>query len=363
MIRNLRVEGFKRFLDGSFDLGALTVLCGLNGAGKSSAVQALLLSRLAVTAADGDTLVPLNGPFGLGLGEAIDVLNTDADSNRIRFTITSDDSTAVIGFDVSEERSLMLGPFTVDGPPEALAGPDRTFTFLSAERLGPRDLHAVESSDPDRLNVGHRGEFSAQVLVVAERLSVDEGRRHPDTPDDAAVTLRAQVERWLSTIVCPTELDAQWLPAARAAQLRFRRPGGLADWVQPANTGFGLSYTLPIVVAGLTMEPGGMLVVENPEAHLHPAGQSAIGIFLARVAAAGIQVVVETHSEHVVNGVRLAVARGPVLSPDQVRLLYVANAEVQTLLVNETGSVSAWPPGFFDQLELDLASLARSKRR
>ncbi|MGH3693299.1 MAG: AAA family ATPase [Pseudonocardiaceae bacterium] len=74
------------------------------------------------------------------------------------------------------------------------------------------------------------------------------------------------------------------------------------------NIGFGFSYALPVIIAGLLAPGGGLLLVENPEAHLHPAGQSRLGRFLARIAGSGVQVVLETHSDHILNGVRLAVA-------------------------------------------------------
>lgn len=59
--------------------------------------------------------------------------------------------------------------------------------------------------------------------------------------------------------------------------------------------GFGLSYALPIVVGGLVAAKDGLLIVENPEAHLHPQGQSNMGQFLAWLAGKGVQVIVETH--------------------------------------------------------------------
>jgi len=103
-----------------------------------------------------------------------------------------------------------------------------------------------------------------------------------------------------------------------------------------------------------------MLIVENPEAHLHPRAQSAIGEFLARVAAGGAQVVVETHSEHVLNGARRMVKQ-TVLTPEKLCLHYFANTKdvleptVTTIPVSLTGDISTWPEGFFDQLDQDLS--------
>jgi predicted ATPase len=76
------------------------------------------------------------------------------------------------------------------------------------------------------------------------------------------------------------------------------------------------------VVACLAASPGSLLLLENPEAHLHPRGQTAMAELIARTAAAGAQVIVETHSDHVLNGVRLAVKRR-VLTGAQTVVHYV----------------------------------------
>jgi predicted ATPase len=130
--------------------------------------------------------------------------------------------------------------------------------------------------------------------------------------------------------------------------------------------GFGISYALPILVAALMMPIGGLLIVENPEAHLHPAGQSRLGTFLGRVAASGVQVIIETHSDHVINGIRLAAAEERLLEPEQVVLhFFGSNIDGSPAVIELTGrgGLTAWPKGFFDQIELDLGRLARAKRQ
>ena len=171
----------------------------------------------------------------------------------------------------------------------------------------------------------------------------------------------------MSEIVRPIQIDPQWLPGTLVTTLRFKVPGVHAEWTRPTNMGFGVSYALPIIVAGLLIENGGLLIVENPEAHLHPAAQSRIGAFLARVAGDGVQVFVETHSDHVLNGIRRAVAQDALVPADQVLVHFFQDggddvAPVVPLALTQTGQLSAWPPGFFDQTQKDLAVLARSKR-
>jgi predicted ATPase len=105
-----------------------------------------------------------------------------------------------------------------------------------------------------------------------------------------------------------------------------------------------------------------MLLVENPEAHLHPAGQSKLGRFLARVAGSGVQVVMETHSDHVLNGARLAVANDRTLRARDMLVHYFGESQTSVISVNEKGELDHWPMGFFDQIENDLGGLARARR-
>ncbi len=120
-----------------------------------------------------------------------------------------------------------------------------------------------------------------------------------------------------------------------------------------------------MIVAGLLTGPGDLLIVENPEAHLHPGGQSKLGRFLARIAGSGAQVIVETHSDHVLNGVRLAVAEEEVLRPEDGVVHYFGEEEAGSVPIafSARGELSEWPSGFFDQIEQDLGRLARVRRR
>ena len=151
-------------------------------------------------------------------------------------------------------------------------------------------------------------------------------------------------------------------------RLRFKTPGVQGEWTRPPNMGFGVSYGLPVIVAGLLARSGGLLVVENPEAHLHPAGQSAIGRFLAQVAADGVQVVVETHSDHVLNGIRHAIANSthPITSADTEILFFLPEGDpsgaFKHLKISDLGTVSGWPEGFFDQLDVDLRAISEIQR-
>lgn len=130
------------------------------------------------------------------------------------------------------------------------------------------------------------------------------------------------------------------------------------------NVGFGVTYTLPILVALLASEPGTLILLENPEAHLHPKGQSKIGTLLALAASCGVQIIVETHSDHILNGIRVAANKGEINAED-VKLHYFrreiqidqAVTEVISSRLYQDGGIDKWPDGFFDQAEKDLMEL------
>jgi predicted ATPase len=111
-----------------------------------------------------------------------------------------------------------------------------------------------------------------------------------------------------------------------------------------------------------------MLVVENPEAHLHPSGQSRVGQFLAKIAGAGVQVVVETHSEHIINGIRVATLDGTI-SPEDALVNFFSrtgdNKNLQVTSINFTskGDLDKWPRDFFDQQQQDFAQIIKLKRQ
>jgi len=145
---------------------------------------------------------------------------------------------------------------------------------------------------------------------------------------------------------------------ADAASLRFSYTGTSVDSGsrehRPSNVGFGLTYCLPIIVACLAAPKGALLLLENPEAHLHPRGQSALGQLLARCAADGVQIIVETHSDHVLNGIRIAAKRSEIPNEDVAVHFFSRNVEngessITSPVLHANGRFSDWPDGFFDE--------------
>jgi predicted ATPase len=130
--------------------------------------------------------------------------------------------------------------------------------------------------------------------------------------------------------------------------------------VRPVNTGFGVSYVFPIIVSGFCLTAGSTFIVENPEVHLHPHAQSVLAQFLAAVSRTGVQVIIETHSDHIINGIRLFTKEHPEAS-SEIIINSISRQDstgsVKYITLDNDGNLSDTHEGFFDQAEKDLLRL------
>lgn len=365
MVDSLRVRNFKCLQDEQIAVQPLTLLTGANGAGKSSLLQALLLYWQARS--ESAPSVKLNGPYMLQLGQALDVLpGHGASGNREIVVELCQQGRALercrLGAAGDEDTVLSV----LERPP-----PAQTFTdlaYLNAERIGPRQATPVQSRAPEVTDVGPQGEWTAQVLAQHGLKRIRRELIHPSSDKVGGnPTVAKQTELWMRDLIPGLELRPAQQRGAGLAGLEMRKMGMGTEWLTPPNMGFGASYALPVILAGLLSRPGSLLLVENPEAHLHSPAQSLIGRFLATLAVAGVQVIAETHSEHVLNGVRLAALDEHPIRHDQIIVHYFHGeagkpGRSQPIHVNSRGGLSDTPRGFFDQSERDLAAILRARR-
>jgi predicted ATPase len=361
MIRSLQLRNFKCFKNQSIDFAPLTLLSGLNGMGKSSVLQALLLLRQSYEQKLlQDTGLALNGSL-VQIGTATDAFFRYADKDEISFTVSLDNG--VEGkwrFKYNSDKDVLdyaFSPVAADIFEYSLFT-DR-FHYLQAERIGPRT--AFPKSDflvREHKQMGTRGEHTAHFLelfgskdkICCSKLAF---------PGVDSQKLKEQVEAWLGQISPGTRLHLATHSSMDLMNLQysFTRAGEVEDVPYRAtNVGFGITYVLPVIVALLSSSPGALVLLENPEAHLHPQGQVKMGELIARAASCGIQVVVETHSDHVLNGILIAVHAG-LLEPDKIDLHFFQrsnkpddmSSEIISPKVNRDGRLDQWPDGFFDE--------------
>ncbi|MHB1643329.1 MAG: DUF3696 domain-containing protein [Acidithiobacillus sp.] len=389
MINRLHIQNFKCFEALSLPLAPMTLLTGFNAAGKSTTLQAMLLLAQAQRQGGHLPLISLNGSL-VRLGSPSDVLREGGGATelvlgietpvgRVDWSMSTDDRLSghvlpikQIEWQIGQEsvRTVSFGEGCtnlllqndVSSELDRVTGCLVDMVFLSAMRIGTTEVFpAPETPEPVWADVGSQGEFAAWWFEKFLDEDVDQARRHPNEP---APILRKQFNAWASELFPGAEANAQRMIGTSLVRLELRNHE--ADkWRRPANIGYGLTYAFPILVAGLIAKPGQILVIDSPEAHLHPMGQSHMGRFLAMLATSGVQIIVETHSDHVLNGVRLAVSHGELSPKDTVIHFFnyrprseTDPAHVVSPRIDLKGNLSEWPIGFFDQAERDLVVLA-----
>jgi hypothetical protein len=139
----------------------------------------------------------------------------------------------------------------------------------------------------------------------------------------------------------------------RVGRMKNAQQEGANDLVDLADTGFGLSQVLPVLVALVAAQPGQMVLVEQPELHLHPQAQLAMGRVIADAAQRGVLVVVETHSQLILRAIQTVVAQKQI-APESVGLHWFSRDEesgeskVVQADLQPDGTFGDWPVDFPD---------------
>lgn len=371
MLTWLNLEDFKCFDLLRLPVAPLTLLSGTNASGKSSILQALVLLHQTMREHEWSTRLMLNGD-SIRLGTVADVVDKVHGRRTFAVGIADDDvqyhwtfsgeraemsmtvERVSVGGTESERPQMLryLLPNTTGNAVPTVALRLRGLTYITAERVGPREVYPLEDRQSASV-VGPEAEHALSVLFWGR----DEGVLPRLALDEAPPTRLRQVEARMRSFFPGCALAVQQVPQANAVTLGLRTSDD-TDFHRPVHVGFGLTQVLPIIIAALSADAGEILLIENPEVHLHPAGQALMGQFLAQLASAGIQVILETHSDHVLNGIRRSVKTG-VLTPRQVAVHFfmprgAGRSQVVSPQLDSNGNLDTWPAGFFDQFDKDM---------
>jgi predicted ATPase len=376
MINPLFLAGYKCFFEEKIELNNLTIFTGSNGTGKSSVVQSLLLFRLSIEKNIKDlnngnyigttwvgNHIPLNGEYELALGTFFDIFNEKIKKDN-SIKIKLDDEEIELITPENDNENHLIKPLLVNSALNINEIPfwrKKEFYYLNAERIGPR--FGLISNSTDFINCGYKGEYTAQAIRESEFVKINGNRLFKGSKNEY---LPGQVDEWMSYLFRGINIKVESL-GTMYNQIRLRNNSISTDKF-PTNMGFGISYALPIIVTGLIAQEGCIFIVENPEAHLHPKAQSNIGYFLARIAASGVKVLIETHSEHVINGIRRSMLSEQGLTNENINLFFFNDNHNQSNRITKiniapNGNLSDFPIDFFDQVRQDLLEIFKLSKK
>ncbi|WP_349673086.1 DUF3696 domain-containing protein [Lacrimispora sp.] len=351
MIGHIKIKNFKCFKYLNINCGKLNVFSGLNGMGKSTTLQALLLMKQSKEQNFIPQNVCLSGNY-VNLGVGKDVLYEDADKEIIEIEIDDSGMEFSISIKYNEKLDVLPVEFINNQEISFLNG---DFEYLNAERMSPQVTYPKSSFFIEtKAQLGINGQFTAHYLSKKQDEKITW-----DSCIKPNLTIKEAVQFWLNEISPNVKLDAMELENTDSAKIGFYYiEKEKSKLYRPTNVGFGISYILPVIVALIKARENTTLIIENPEAHLHPKGQRKMGELIARCAASGAQIFVETHSDHVLNGIRIA-TKNKLISNKHVKLFYFSKEKkdkeimhtVQTPILKENGKIDYWPEGFFDEWE------------
>ncbi len=427
MLTQIKLKNFKVFKEEtSFPLAKINLLTGINGRGKSSLLQALLLMRQSIEQDENTSQLYLNGSC-VRLGSFEDVSNVDSveDVIEIGFSLFNTEKELSIDLNHSFVKNLTNHsavdlktlhissnhsfwnkqslattksieiyqnsksseiPYTEKWIDTDLAfdknsnlnalhrvfflymkiNEDTFFTsqyfhkfneihYVSADRIGPKDFYLKENLGKF-INVGAKGEMIAN--VIAHKKEKDELVNDVLYLGEDAKTLEQQIQEWLKEIFGEAKFKIEDKGDIIYLYFNTKNDG---NWYKPSNVGFGFSYILPIIVSGLIAKEGEILIIENPEAHLHPKAQSKLTEFLSKVASTGVQVFIESHSEHILNGLRIAAINQDIdITNEDISVLYFHEKEegyFTQIPIKPNGDIEVWKEDFFDQTNQDLSKI------
>ncbi|MCP4688864.1 MAG: DUF3696 domain-containing protein [Desulfobacterales bacterium] len=373
MIRHLRLNNFKCFADQQVELGPLNLLSGLNNAGKSSLIHSLLVLRQSYQ--QGllqKTGLALNGEL-IHTGEPRDALHEAAEEDKIGFELTTDnDVSGKWLFDYDRKSDVLNLSASPDSDEIYSANLFQdNFQHLGSERIGPGTY--FKRSDAwvvRRRQIGPGGQYAIHYLSeFKNKLIVEDILGHPK---EESRYLGDQVEAWMGEISPGVRLHIQSHKKMDLLNLEYSFAAGahVSNRFRTTNTGHGITAVLPILIALLSARKDSLIILENPEAYLHPMGQIRIGELIALAAKCGAQVIVETHGDHLLNGIRLSVYE-KIIDPGIVRLLFFGRIEkekrgrivIHPSKIDESGGIEQWPLGFFDTWDTSLKELLNPRSK
>lgn len=364
MINSIQLKNFKCFDSVKVPLKQINLLTGFNGMGKSSLIQSVLLLRQSYQSNGLKSGLELAGSYA-DLGQGMDILYEKAGKDDdIEMVIEENNSFYHYRFKYCPDSTLLenCNPDTQEKLADVITTDN--FVYLSAYRIEPLKFYRVANKQNIvKREFGNDGEYALQYLKEYGYDSIEKSEGKSDKKESQ--DLNQLVQKWLKVISPGVSAVVDINKMLNVSELRFQFVEGKdkTNLYRCVNVGFGLTYVLPVIVALLSASEGDIIVLENPEAHIHPAGQRKLGELIGEMGQKGAQIIVETHSDHILNGIRIAVKKGCV-DKDKTNFVFFYKDESDDYRhkcalphINEAGKFDHWPEGFFDEWDQSLMEL------
>lgn len=358
MISEVKISALKSIDQLSLKCSKLNVLTGTNSSGKSTFLQALLLVDQNTEKWHG-----LNGRL-VSLGDfRVDAKNFNVSTDEIVVEISMfPASTVPIKMTFTEDNqpndSLFikwLKTVKVHGDTDTISlgdlGTLPTFStkYLSCNRIGGQDVYQKNYGHAD--DIGINGEYALFYLQTNKSKQLESALIR----DPISETLMSQVNYWLDYIVGAT-LSLEDVPGTDIVKASYDM--GDDRKIRPRNIGSGTSYLISLLILCLSSKKDDVLIIENPEIHLHPKAQSRVCEFLYFISQAKRQLFIETHSDHIFNGIRAGIATKMMASEDIAVNFFYLNEKhctrVSKIEFGKNGRILNYTEGLFDQFDIDL---------
>ncbi|MDQ2087760.1 DUF3696 domain-containing protein [Herbivorax sp. ANBcel31] len=357
MIKSIQIKNFKCFEDITVKLNHANLLLGTNSGGKSSLIQALLLSEMSLDKScnnNGKSLDIITNKYGLNLYSFNEILYEEAFDELFTITLNYSNEKCTIKFSPTDDNNVL----SLNVDKNEYASDD--LIYLSSDR---NISNIQKNGNVNSINLGENNEYLGYIIEKGQKnlISIDKKRNHWDYKETKLFDI--QMNNWLNFILPGNRVTAKSYSLDNNISILF----GDKSTFHYTNVGYGISFVLPIIVAGLIAKKNSILIIENPELHLHPKAQSNIASFLSVVASSGVQVIIETHSDHIVNGFRKAVLSDEIQLNHRDMSINYFNVEkkckVEEIVLNEKMEIDHWPEGFMDQEENDLLDIRKMRMR
>lgn len=353
MLSRILIDGYKSIDREELELRNFTILAGVNSAGKSSVIQALLCMT-QVLQSEEDTEKKY-----LELGKFTDIRNSIKGNREIHFDLkyTENGIAESLGafLNASDKLITSRNEKAQESIPKGYTERHK-LVYLSVERIGIRKAYDMNVDRPRE--IGAKGEFAFSYLALFGQSPLSE-KTFAIQPSEVGLSLNNQVDYWLEYIMGfhirtaeVQDLDQVVVTYSNAKTNRYYRG---------QNVGTGITYIAMLIIAALSCKCEDTLIIENPEIHLHPRAQSRFMEFLAHLSGQGLQIILETHSDHIYNGMRKCIKNGR-LSREKIAAYFLELDEtmqtrISEIHFNDQGAEENHPYGMFDQFDDDLDEL------